>query len=330
MQNALNQVLKYHDGKSVLQVHVHCSYEFGLCVVVPIAACIIILLQTSRSTAQQTAHSDWSPCSVCCTQYRDPIVVNPDARTNTSLEIEMVGHDQREYRACDGGACPLDCTVSLWSEWTSCTLSHRWRNRTRYFVHPSDALQLACGNMTTIEVEYCKEDQIKTVLCSIYLSWSPWQGTCSCDSTVFQYQQRSRRCRAPLGLEDEVATRPCLSANSPQRLLDTECNRPLSYTCEPRRFRSPPWSEWECDATCNGTVAVSEGIARRRRAIGVRQSDSDGAQFDLAVCNCPLRFELARCMKDCSSPAATVMMQMTTPPFDHTALPTSDLSMCKY
>eukprot|EP00117_Sycon_ciliatum_P047005 scpid42418/ scgid2132/ len=277
-------------------------------------------INLSTEVFADIVYTSWSPCSVCCTQYRDVLT---DDGMPAILPVGALRPEGRQYRPCTGQACPPDCELSLWSSWTPCTFTQPWKNRTRLFVHPSDARQPDCGAKKTIELQLCAEEDLARFECSVKGGWTEWQGECNCDSTTFQYQRRTRECLVSTPDPEDVQIRPCISANTPARPLPTDCNRPALYNCFPHN--APPWSAWSCDATCESTPTAAEamGTASRRRAIGLMQADRSAARGDLAVCICQQRLQTAVCRIPCNG-TAIATRTVVAPPITTTIPPDTD------
>jgi len=130
----------------------------------------------------------WGPCTPSCgarTQTRTVFVLAGDP------EVCGVTHD--ETRACDPVACPIDCVMSNWTEWSTCTVAcgggTQFRNRT--ILTPAQNGGTACG--PTGEVRDCNAQS-----CGVNCEYSDWSayGTCtaSCGGGV---RVRTRNITVP-------------------------------------------------------------------------------------------------------------------------------------
>ena len=218
------------------------------------------------------AWTSWSRCSVCCMQSRKG------------------DGGQVEERLCSGENCAPPCTMSLWSPWSRCTLSANpsVSRRTRYLMHPSDALNPDCAKNQLTELYFCSNPDRRREACPSFGQWSSWSGTCSCSQNETMYQTRRRPCLA-LSDRAESEIRPCVAASASDASCDTDVDCVVGE-----------WLEWSCTAECNGRrVGTVLGTAVRRRNVGLRQSGGPSEQGSLK-CACPVREEHALCALNCN------------------------------
>ncbi|CAE7315846.1 Hmcn1 [Symbiodinium pilosum] len=177
----------------------------------------------------------WSTCPVSCggaKQQRSRIVL-----VEQSGRGKPCTGNSSEVRACGELACPVDCKMEEWTDWTECTpYCAGSQSRTRsILVEPQNGGQ-TCGE-TSLLVN-CSN---ACVDCAVS-SWSVWS---PCSVTCGSGQQSRKRV---ILVEAEGQGAPC-----PESLLDekegcnaTEC--PVDCAWE-------DWAPWNgCPATCGGAM----------------------------------------------------------------------------
>ncbi|OII77835.1 thrombospondin type 1 domain-containing protein [Cryptosporidium andersoni] len=121
--------------------------------------------------------SEWSACGINCgigvqNRVREILKYNSD----NGLPCPSL----QDYRPCAERACKMDCTLSEWNEWSTCskTCGSGSKSRTRTILNkPNDGLQ--CGHLR--EFQSCNEFQcIATRDCEVgqWSAWSPCTATC--------------------------------------------------------------------------------------------------------------------------------------------------------
>lgn len=148
-------------------------------------------------------------------------------------------HDMIEHKACNTQACPSDCVVSEWSEWTKCSVTcigssgNGIQYRIREVVNASHFGGAGCPPLN--DHRFCPGMSACPIDCDVS-QWSDWT-TCSrtCGSG---YQTRTR----------EVFSSPKYGGKScPKSLEETQ---PCSKHSCPVDCKLGPWTSGPCDATC--------------------------------------------------------------------------------
>jgi len=146
-----------------------------------------------------SAWTDWSSCSKTCRWGNTPgqiqrqrIVVTPSAHGGASCPT------LDETRHCNDLPCPVNCEVSSWTEWGSCSKScgfgksQRARTVTRNAKHSGNA----CPVLQ--ETKTCNRFQCP-VNCEVS-TWSPWSSCSkSCGFGEIERKRRVTRSRSPRG-----------------------------------------------------------------------------------------------------------------------------------
>ncbi|CAE7417129.1 HMCN1 [Symbiodinium sp. CCMP2592] len=193
----------------------------------------------------------WSNCPVSCGGAKQ--------KRSRNVLVQQAGRgkpcqgNSSEVRGCGELACPVDCSMEDWTDWTSCTPYCKGsQSRTRsILVDPANGGK-ACGE--TSLVVNCSNACVDCVV-SEWSAWSPCSVSCGSG-------EQSRK-RVVL-VEPEGLHLPCLSGASfvlaagqgapcPADLLDEKegCN---ATEC-PVDCAWQDWAPWNgCPATCGGAI----------------------------------------------------------------------------
>eukprot|EP01004_Peranema_trichophorum_P007321 NODE_60_length_4100_cov_55.328640_g50_i0.p1 GENE.NODE_60_length_4100_cov_55.328640_g50_i0~~NODE_60_length_4100_cov_55.328640_g50_i0.p1 ORF type:complete len:1365 (-),score=567.13 NODE_60_length_4100_cov_55.328640_g50_i0:5-3496(-) len=213
--------------------------------------------------------TEWSVCDKTCgggSSFRTRAV------TTEAMFSGKACDETAQTRTCNTNSCPVDCVMSAWSEWSTCTKScgSGLTQRTREITTQPNFGAKACD--ATVEVNSCNTNECP-VDCEM-AEWSSWS-SCSqlCGSGT---QTRTRAVLVP-------------SANGGLECAETSkvlvCNtKPCPVDC-----KLSDWTEWStCDKTCGG------GKQSRTRTITVA-SNNGGASCpstietqDCAISPCPV------------------------------------------
>lgn len=216
-----------------------------------------------------SAWTDWSECSVSCasgTQTRSRSVVS--AAQHGGKPCSNFG--QKQY--CNNGPCPIHCTVTSWSTYTSCSKScgKGFHSRTRSVVQHANHGGYVCPNLT--EKHGCNEHScpVDCVLTG-FDSWSTCSKTCGSGS-----QTRSRTIYRNVAFGGAKCgalsqTRACNTQLCPVDCVQTS------------------WSEWTtCSVSCNGGEQIR---SRKISTAPTSGGKSCGASSEKQNCNiqiCPV------------------------------------------
>ena len=128
--------------------------------------------------------SEWSECTKVCnggTQTRTRTVITPASNGGTCPELS-------ETRACNEQPCPVDCVVSDWSEWSTCTKACGGgiQTRTRTVITPAMYGGRPCPTLSDTMVCNAQPCPVDCVV-SAWSAWSPWSSDCG-----YGFRTRSR------------------------------------------------------------------------------------------------------------------------------------------
>ena len=228
-------------------------------------ACIIVN-NTNNTTnpvnCEVSNWSEWTKCSSECgggTQTRSRRITTQPINGGNACPILS------ETRSCNEQACPVDCQVSPWSEWTNCDSECGGGKQTR-----SRSITISAANggkecPLLSETKQCNE-QYCPINCEV-TSWTDWSD-CSnnCGGGV---QIRSRT----------VSTQPAYGGQSCPTLLESkQCNeQPCPVDCI-----VSDWTEWtNCNKNCGGGTKI--------RTRNIIQQPQNGGNA------CPILTETEKC-----------------------------------
>jgi len=249
--------------------------------------------------------SDWSDWSSCRNDAGNAISCGGGYQVRTR-NIISTGTSEcpnlSETRQCGIEECPVDCTVTNWSNWSECDqpCGGGFQIRTRDISQFPNAFGKACPVL--VDTQQCNTD-----ICSSENSqvsdWSEWSACTGCGD---QLQTRTRHI-VKAGIDSANVllseSRPCQNAGCPVDCILSE------------------WSNWSaCDKLC-GT-----GQQTRDRFI-IQHAENGGAQCgnlqDIRNCNeqsCPINCvvsdwgDWSKCDKDCGGGWSRRERTITTEP----------------
>lgn len=189
--------------------------------------------------------SSWTSCTATCgwgNQYRQALL-KPTA-PNCSPTME-------ESAMCRLAECPVNCTYSNWSSWSSCSPSCG-TNLTATQSQQRSIREFAswngyCSNLTS-QTTNCSVPQ-----CPIDCRWSNWTDWTVCSTSA-----------ACAGITDSIKTRTILPSQygGSNSTCDGKSNQSQKCIC-PENCEWQDWSAWgECSVTCaGGTKTATRAIS---------------------------------------------------------------------
>jgi len=215
--------------------------------------------------------SDWSLCTKSCgggVQERSrSIIAANDHGGNACPALS-------ETSGCNSLSCPVDCVVSLWSAYSTCTKTcgSGSKTRTRSIVtdlaHGGIACQ-ALSSSATCNTSPCP------VNCAF--SWADWT---SCTVSCGQGSKTS----SPV-----ITTQAAYGGMACPSMRTEDCN---AHPC-PRDCQQGTWSDWgACSHSCKTDLTVGSQVRSRTTlvdpAYGGKQCEASTETRSCNVFNCPI------------------------------------------
>lgn len=237
---------EYHAGMDKCRVNLR-SYEKEICGVRKVRA-ELLRMNNQDVFVQDCSVSSWIPqeCSVSCgggaQRLTRTIVSQPTANGAQCPPLSM-------QQACNEQLCPIDCDVTEFSEWSSCSAAcgggvmQRARTVTVWPQHGGES----CGE--TSQTQGCNI-QACDVDCQLG-DWTAWSG-CSkmCDGG---FMERTRDVEVAV-----VGLGRCPADISPSRVEYLPCNE---QTCQVALAKTA----WQCDSKLD-VVLILDGSASLEEA----------------------------------------------------------------
>lgn len=193
-----------------------------------------------------THWSDWSVCSVTCSQgiqVRFRTCSNPSPQHGG----QNCSGNSSDLRNCDSGPCPVHGNWAAWSQWSNCskTCSHGTKSRKRTCSNPYPQFKgRHCSGQST-EIQLCHASR-----CPIHGKWSAWSEWSDCSSSCSRgNRSRTRTCTNP---SPSNGGETCIGN-------DTETTWCRVIPCPTHGG----WSDWTNWTRC--TKSCGNGITSRHR-----------------------------------------------------------------
>lgn len=242
--------------------------------------------------------SDFGPMTPCSVSCGGGIRLRHRSIDQESAFGGKICPSQEKTEECNEHACPIDCTVSAWSEWDACPtgcgghIQQRIRNVTENTAFggthcPTRWQERSCG-------EPCTND------CAVG-DWEPWTTcTASCGGGM---QRRTR-------FVEQYASNG--GNGCPELVNGKVCN---AHECT-RDCEEGDWSTWgTCTVSCLADHGATVGVHRRTRSV-LQQATGDGTAcgklFGTEPCRatepCPrhCRFGDWNAWSDCVAPDSSL------------------------
>jgi len=193
--------------------------------------------------------SDFSTCSKACgggSQLRTRTIVVDVAHGGQSCP------ELTQSQKCNQHNCPVDCRVSAWSAWTSCSRScgGGLRRQVRSVIRAAQYGGASCPSL--LQVEDCSMQP-----CPVNCAVSSWGELGKCSKSCGGGEQIRERT--------VVVAAAHGGKNCPQLTMSVKCN---THSC-PVDCKTSDWSGWsKCTARCGGGSQVSTRTVVTRAAHG--------------------------------------------------------------
>eukprot|EP00927_Polykrikos_kofoidii_P044149 TRINITY_DN38198_c0_g1_i1.p1 TRINITY_DN38198_c0_g1~~TRINITY_DN38198_c0_g1_i1.p1 ORF type:complete len:1721 (+),score=194.58 TRINITY_DN38198_c0_g1_i1:123-5285(+) len=208
---------------------------------------------TTPESCKFTTWGPWAPCRASCgggSRFRSRAVKQRARNGGATCEGSLQMLD-----TCNTAPCEVNCLVSPWSSWSSCTLEgsvQKYRSR------------ILLNNLCRLPVrEISSCGKIVTPHPCQLSAWTAWS---SC--TVTCGRSQTYRKRSPVKLPEGGGSCPAAILEEAIPCDMGTCHLPSAYDC---LFAT--WSDWgRCSATCNG------GLRKRTRIIARLRTAVDAAR----------------------------------------------------
>jgi hypothetical protein len=223
---------------------------------------------------QDCLHSEWSawsPCSLTCGLGQQ--VREREVRVEAANGGSPCGALMQE-QSCDDRACPVDCQMSSWSNWTACTKScgdGAIKRRHRYVVTNHEYNGVQCSHEQ--DVSTCATE------------------ACPVDCIMSDFGDRSD-CSVTCGDGTQTSSRETLLNAS---YGGVACGNSIeSHTCQgnsecPVDCSMSGWGNWsECTRTCDTGYTMRERTVLTQAAEGGVQCPSITETIDCGTVLCPI------------------------------------------
>lgn len=186
----------------------------------------------------QVTWSDWSACSQACgdgVQIKTATIVKDQQGSGTACPILV------QKRDCNQGACPTDCKIGAWSEWSKCSTKCGGGTRERTRTVGSTKPECGPDKVSTRDIDVCNTQACpQKVDCEL----SPWSDWDKCDAKCTQTRKRTILRQASNGGK---------ACPSTKKLSETRACFTGSCPCHPTKTQSYDAKKKKC--TCKMKTA---------------------------------------------------------------------------
>lgn len=194
---------------------------------------------------------DWDNCPASCLAPGG--TPNQRCRHGPLIEgpVDTCPSELKDCEECSNDCCPVNCEVSVWGQWGSCSASCGHGLRSRFRTPTTDA---SChGAPCPILQEFQSCDGPACPIDCVISDWSAWT---LCPSCAIDGAANSSTRYRPILVQPQHGGAACPS----DRLQSNPCpNTPCDRDCV-----AGPWSAWgDCSVLCG------DGFELRTRAVAV-------------------------------------------------------------
>jgi hypothetical protein len=224
--------------------------------------------------------SDWSAwhncrksCGVGETTFRERVVIIGSKHGGHICPKEI-----KQTKSCNVPAnCPLDCTMTSWSGWHTCskTCGGGKKYRTRYPIQDAKHGGKKCGAQR-------QELNCNSAKCPVDCQLSKWSGYSKCSRSC-----KCLYCHANVGTTTRtrtVVSKAAIGGKSCGALTDErECNTQMC----PHDCTTTAWQNWgACDKSCGAGVKVRNRVVLNKASNGGKKCPSLQETKICVVGNC--------------------------------------------
>ena len=235
---------------------------------------IIILSEEEQCNTQNcpvnctvTPWSQWSNCSKICgggSQIKSRSVTSPSQYGGVCQELSFLSEEEK----CNTQNCPVNCTVTPWSQWSNCSkiCGGGSQIKSRSVTSPSQYGGV-CPELSFL----LEEEKCNTPNCPVNCTVSPWSSWGNCPVSCgggFQHKSRSVISPSQYG-----GVCPELSFLSEEEKCNTQvCPVDCAWS---------PWQSWNtCSSSCGGGKQL-----RMRTKNSFTGKDCQGPMSEEESCN---------------------------------------------
>ena len=212
-------------------------------------------------------------------QTRSKQVLTPANLTGKQCPSnEWWNRERTEVRGCNDFPCPIDCELTAWSSWSTCTAEcgGGWRSRSKSITRVAQWGGQECRGLGRFEQERCNT-HVCPMKCE-YTQWSNW-GSCSTSCGTAGIRRRHR------SVAQDNHHSSCASLNGGVS-EEAPCNRKV--VC-PVDCRAHAWGTYsDCSRTCGFGTQTRRRTIDRENSAGKPCLEADGRksqETDVRRCN---------------------------------------------
>jgi hypothetical protein len=205
----------------------------------------------------------------------------------------------KEVKQCNTEACPVDCVLGAFGEWSACSLTCGGGKRTRYrsVMTAPQYTGKACAELRQV-------GDCKTASCPVDCNISVWTGWSACSTTCelgFKTSLRSIVSEPLFGGKSCASVAANTGGGGYSRRMDCNANSPCPIHCTVAE-----WGSWDpCPVTCGSGIQFrTRGIVLKAQHGGTCPSlkQQQSCNTDICAIDCQLNSwgSYGECSKSCN------------------------------